>query len=134
MSRSLDAGAVNSAAVDHSSSVWFDSQCCAGVRYVVRRVSLGRRIDLARRLREIGRKLEFLQAGGAGEQFEAAVVKNEIERVYLEWGLEGLEGLQIDGSEATPELLIERGPLDLAEEILGRIKAESGLSEAERKN
>ena len=120
--------------VDHASTVWFDSQSCAGVRFQVRRVSLGRRIDLARKLREIGRKLEFLQAGGAGEQFEAAVVKNEIERAYLEWGLERIEGLDIDGAAATPELLIERGSLDLAEEILGRIKAECGLSQAERKN
>ncbi len=118
----------------HASSVWFESQCSAGVRFLVKRVSLGRRIDLARRLREIGRKLEFLQAGAAGEQFEAAVVKNEIERAYIEWGLDGIEGLEIDSEPATIESLIERGPLDLAEEILSRIKAECGLSQAERKN
>jgi hypothetical protein len=96
---------------------------------------LGRRIELARRLREIGRKIEFLQASGSpGEQIEATVLKGEIDRTYLEWGLDQLEGLEIDGEAATPESLIERGPLDLAEEVLGRIKAECGLNQAERKN
>src|SRR6185295_13917203 len=103
--------------------------------YRVRRVSLGRRIALAQRIREAGRKLEFLEAGSSGiEQIEAAVLKGEIERIYLEWGLEAIEGLTIDGEAATPESLIERGPLLLAEEILSRIKAECGLSQAERKN
>jgi len=96
---------------------------------------LGKRIDLARRIREIGRKLEFLEAGNdVREKFEAAVLQSEIDRVYLEWGLEAVEGLEIDGEPATPETLIDRGPLDLALEILGRIRAECGLSEEERKN
>jgi hypothetical protein len=42
--------------------------------------------------------------------------------------------LEIDGAAATPELVIERGPLDLATEILARIRAECGLSEPEIKN
>jgi len=54
--------------------------------------------------------------------------------VYLEWGLEEIEGLTIDGEQATPQALIEKGPMDLAREILGRIKRECGLSEGERKN
>jgi hypothetical protein len=65
---------------------------------------------------------------------EATLLKGEIERVYLEWGLDQIEGLEIDGEAATIESLVERGPLDLAEEILGRIKAECGLNQAERKN
>jgi hypothetical protein len=120
---------------NHESSIWFDSERVAGVRFLVRRVSLGRRIELASRLREIGRKLEFLEAGGGvQEQLEAAVIKSEIERAYVTWGLNRVEGLTIDGEEATPELVIERGPLGLAEEILERIKAECGLNQAERKN
>jgi hypothetical protein len=35
---------------------------------------------------------------------------------------------------ATPAALIEKGPLDLAKEMLGRIKSECGLSEDQRKN
>jgi hypothetical protein len=119
----------------HESCLWFESGTQLGVRFRIRRVSLGRRIDLARRIREIGRKIEFLQAGGApGEQMEATVLKGEIEQIYLEWGLDQVEGLEIDGEAATPELLIERGPIELAEEVLSRIKAECGLSQAERKN
>jgi hypothetical protein len=96
---------------------------------------LGRRIELARRIRELGRKIEFLQASGTpGEQIEATLLKGEIERLYLEWGLDQIEALEIDGEAATPESLIESGPIELAEEILGRIKAECGLSQAERKN
>lgn len=119
----------------HESLLWFDAETRQGVRFRIRRVSLGRRIELARRIREIGRRIEFLQASGApGEQIEATLLKGEIERSYLEWGLDQVEGLEIDGEAATTESLIELGPLDLAEEILGRIKAECGLNQAERKN
>ena len=68
------------------------------------------------------------------EKLEAAVLQGEMDRVYLEWGLEAIEGLEIDGEAATPETLIERGPANLAAEILGRIRGECGLSESERKN
>jgi hypothetical protein len=105
------------------------------VRYAIVRISLGRRIELARRIREIGRKLEFLEAGSdVRDKLEAAVLQCEIDRVYLEWGLDAVEGLEIDGEQATPGTLIEKGPFDLAMEILARIRAECGLSEAERKN
>ncbi len=98
-------------------------------------MTLGRRIDLARRIREIGRKIEFLDASAdLREHIEAAALKAEIDRAYLEWGLEAIEGLEIDGEAATPEMLIERGPLNLALEMLEKIRAECGLTEAERKN
>ena len=119
----------------HDSSAWFDAETCAGVRFRVARISVGRRIELARRIREIGRKVEFLEAGqDPREKLEAAVLGAEIDRVYLEWGLEEIAGLTIDGEQATPAALIERGPMDLAGEILIRIKHECGLSENERKN
>lgn len=119
----------------HESGVWFDSEACAGVRYKVKRVSVSRRIELARKIREIGRKLEFLEAGNdAREKIEAAVLAAEIDQAYLEWGLAGVEGLSIDGEEATPAAVIDKGPIALATEILIRIKAECGLRENERKN
>jgi hypothetical protein len=106
-----------------------------GVRYEIVRISFGRRIELARRIREIGRKIEYLEAGtDARETLEATVLAAEIDRVYLEWGLVSVEGLEIDGVAATAESLIDRGPVALAVEILGRIKSECGMSEAERKN
>ena len=119
----------------HESSAWFESQVAEGVRFRIARISLGRRIELARKIREIGRKLEFLEAGDdAREKLEAAVLQGEMDRAYVEWGLEAIEGLAIDGEPATIEALIERGPLKLALEIAERIRAECQLSQAERKN
>ena len=117
------------------SRVWFDAEAVAGVRYEIVRVSFGRRIELARRIREIGRRMEYLEAGAdERETLEATVLSAEIDRAYLEWGLVAVEGLEIDGVVATPEALVDRGPVELAVEILGRIKAECGMSENERKN
>lgn len=119
----------------YESSAWFDAETHAGVRFQVARISVTRRIELARKIREIGRKVEFLEAGqDPREKLEAAVLAAEIDRVYLEWGLEEIQGLVIDGETATPAALIEKGPLDLAKEILTRIKRECGLSEEQRKN
>jgi hypothetical protein len=119
----------------HESSVWFDAETRAGVRFRLARISIARRIVLARRIREIARKVEFLEAGlDAREKLEAVVLAAEIDRVYLEWGLEEIRGLDIDGDAATPAALIEKGPMDVAKEILARIKRECGLSENQRKN
>jgi hypothetical protein len=117
------------------SRIWFDAEAMEGVRYEIVRVSFGRRIELARRIREIGRKMEYLEAGSdARETLEATVLAAEIDRAYLEWGLVSVEGLEIDGAAATPETLVDRGPVELAVEILGRIKSECGMTEDERKN
>jgi hypothetical protein len=105
------------------------------VRYEIRRISFGGRIELARRIREIGRRAEYLEAGSdVRDKLEATVLGAEIDRAYLEWGLAGVEGLEIDGEAATPASLIDSGPVELAEEILSRIKAECGLTDDERKN
>lgn len=119
----------------YQSGEWFDSSTRAGVRFKIARVSVSRRIELARKIREIGRMLEFLEAGSdPREKIEAAVLEAEIDQAYLEWGLTEIAGLSVDGADATPATLIEKGPMELAMEILARIKAECGLNEAERKN
>ncbi|HLH40484.1 MAG TPA: hypothetical protein VKX39_15140 [Bryobacteraceae bacterium] len=119
----------------YASSIWCESATAPGVRFEIARVSFGRRMELARRIREIGRKAEYLDAGSeVREKIEGVVMAAEIERAYLEWGLIGVEGLEIDGTPATPQALIEAGPVELAMEILARIKAECGLTEEERKN
>ena len=123
------------AGAEYDSVVWFDSEAIPGVRFAVARMSFGRRIELVRRLREIGRKAEFLEAGtDAREKLESAVLAGDVDRAYLEWGLADVEGLSIDGEAANVELLIAKGPVALALEMLGKIKTESGLSEDERKN
>jgi hypothetical protein len=119
----------------YESSAWFESAARVGVRFGILRVSFGRRIELARRIREIGRKAEYLDAASdVREKIEGAVMTAEIDRAYLEWGLIGVEGLEIDGAAATPASVIEAGPVELTAEILSRIKAECGLTEDERKN
>lgn len=132
MSASVDSAVP--ARAEYQSSAWFEAESCAGVRYRIARVSVNRRIELAKKVREIGRKLEFLEAGDAREKLEAMVLSGEIERAYLEWALEAVEGLRIDGEAATPSLLLEKGPAALAAEILERIKSECGLNADERKN
>ena len=119
----------------HESQVWFDAAACRGVRFGIRRVSFGGRIALARRIRELGRKAEFLEAGtDARSKIEATVLAAEVDRAYLEWGLAAVTGLEIDGAAATPEALIERGPAELAAEVLARSREECGLTDDERKN
>jgi len=112
-----------------------ESRLAPGVSYRIVRMSLGRRIDLSRRVLELAQKVEFLEAGASTkEQMEARMLGQEIDRVYLLWGLQGIEGLELDGEPATPETFHRAGPEDLCREALEAIKAECGLNEAERKN
>jgi hypothetical protein len=121
--------------VQYESSVTFDSHCMPGVRYSIYRMSFGRRTELARRVLELSQRLEFLGAGETvRDKVEAALTNTEIERLYIQWGLKCIEGLEIDGSPATVESLIQSGPEALATEVVRRIQSESGISEAERKN
>ena len=118
----------------YQSVAWFDAESTPGVRFGIARISFGRRIELARAIREIGKKSEFLEAGDdVREKLDAAVMAAEIDRMYLEWGLAGVEGLLLDGEKATPETLIEKGPIALASEILQKIRAECGMTEDEEK-
>jgi hypothetical protein len=65
---------------------------------------------------------------------DAGLLRAEIDRVFLLWGLMGVSGLTVDGVEASPELLVERGPEEVFREALAAVRRESGLSEEERKN
>lgn len=119
----------------YESTVTMESKEMAGVRFRIVRMSFGRRLELTRQVRELSRRFEYLQAGSdAGERIEAGLIGAEVDRLYLLWGLAGVDGLEIDGKAATPEQVVEAGPEGLCREILGAIKAECGLSEDERKN
>jgi hypothetical protein len=120
--------------IGYLSAEWHDSQCMAGVRFATSKMSLGRRLALTERLRELFLRYEFLKAGDAFESTEAALADLLVRRLYLEWGLVDVEGLAIDGSEATVQLLIEQGPEALSNEIVAIIRAGLELSEEERKN
>ena len=118
----------------YSSVSWHSSKVMPGVRFAVRRISLRQRIELNRRVKELTIKHEFLRAGDAPDRLEAALSDLLVAKLYLEWGLEEIEGLSIDGQKATPDLLIASGPESLANEIGVLIQAESALTDDERKN
>ena len=119
----------------YESLVLIESQVAPGVTFTVHKMSYGRRAELMRRIRELARKQEFLEASDKpGDRMDAALLEAEINRVYLTWGLQSIAGLTVDGSEATPELLAASGPENLFREALEAVRAQTGLSGAERKN
>jgi len=121
--------------MEYESVVGVESTVRAGVRFEVARMSFGRRMELMRRVREMARRVEFLEAGSsAGERMDAGLLRAEIDRMYLLWGLVGVSGLRVDGVAATPEMVVERGPEDLCREALAAVRAQTGLTDEERKN
>jgi len=119
----------------YESVVMVRSKAMPEVTFVINRISFGRRMELSRRAREISRKAEFLEAGSKlEEKIEGSILAQEVEAMYLTWGLVSIAGLTIDGEAATADRLLERGPDVLTREIVGAIKEQCGLSEGERKN
>jgi hypothetical protein len=112
-----------------------ESLIAAGVSYLIAKMSFSRRMDLMRRVRELARRAEFLEAGqDTGEKMDAAILYVEIDRLYLTWGLREVAGLELDGKPATPESLADSGPEELFREALTAVRAATGLSAVERKN
>jgi len=93
---------------EHRSIVWHESSCIPKVRFAVRRLSLGQRIELTRRVRELTGKNEFLRAGSEADQLQAALSDLMMRQLFIEWGLAQIDGLHIDGREATTEVLIAK--------------------------
>ena len=88
-----------------------------------------------RRVRAIAPRLEFFQAGvSEQDKIDAGLLSAEIDALYVEWGLESIDGLEIDGVAATPERLAEAGPEELFREALRLVKAVCRLSDKETKN
>jgi len=119
----------------YDSVLTIESKTRPGVSFVVNKISFGRRMELARRVREISQKAEFLQAGDElQDRIEANLLRQEVEATYLRWGLVRVDGLNIDGEPATAERLLEKGPDDLTHEVVGAVKEQCSLTEEERKN
>ena len=120
--------------MEYESTVAVESRVAGGVTFTVAKMSFGRRGELMRRVRELAGKLEFLEAGDGGAKMDAALLRVEIDRLYVSWGLRGISGLELDGVSATPESLAESGPEALFREAVDAVRAQTGLSAAERKN
>lgn len=111
------------------------SETAPGVTFRLRRVSFRGRLELLRAVRAISGRQEFAAAGDSlADRLDAAVLEQELNEIYLRWGLLGVVGLTLDGEPASVEGLIERGPETLCQEILALIKSECGISEDESKN
>jgi hypothetical protein len=119
----------------YESEMTVDSTVAAGVTYTVAKVSFERRLELMRNIRDLARRLEFLEAGKEPvDKMDAAVLRAEVDRIWLLWGLRGVSGLEVDGMPATPESLADAGPEELCREALAAVQAQTGLSAPERKN
>ena len=118
-----------------SSNIVVASKAWPGVEFLIARMTFGRRLELMRRIRDLAARAEFLEAGeSAKDRMDASLLGAEIDRLYVEWGVEEIRGICFDAQPATAKALIEVGPEDLFREALAAVKAESGLNEAERKN
>jgi hypothetical protein len=121
--------------MEYTSFTTWESRAFPGVRFRVRRLSLARRMDLVREIRNAGNALSFHEAGeGITDAAMAAEIRSRIDALYIRWGLESIEGICIDGEPADAERVIERGPDALAREIAQAVRSELFLSEEERKN
>jgi hypothetical protein len=114
----------------------FESRAIPGVTFRIRRVSFGRRLELAHTLRD---RLEAiarlaLTEDSPSRAAQTALISAEMDAVHLRWGLDAIEGLEIDGAPATTDSLIDAGPEELVAEILTAVRHETGLDEDERKN
>jgi hypothetical protein len=119
----------------YESTLCVVSSCRPDVKLTVRRVSVARRLELLRRVRVLASQLDFYKAGAhLDDKLEAGMASAEIEGLYVTWGITHIEGLTIDGVDATPELLVSSGPEDLVREAATLVRSQLGLSEAERKN
>jgi len=128
-------GAALTSAISWESSRTVPSTVQPGVEFVVARMTFGRRIELMKKVRDLAVRIEYFEAGqNARNGMEASLLGAEIDRLYMQWGLEAVRGLEIDGAAADVDALIDRGPEELFAEALAAVKSECGLNETERKN
>jgi hypothetical protein len=119
----------------YQSSFPVQSTAVPGVTLTIRRVSVARRLELLKRVRELAGRMEFYKAGPQlDDKLEASIASAEVESVYVMWGVSKIDGLTIDGCEATPELLVAGGPEELVREAATLVRSQLGLNEDERKN
>ena len=121
--------------MNYESLTVVESRVAPGVTFTIAKMSYGRRLELMRQIRELARRMEFVEASPEpGGKMDAALLDAEIGRLYVKWGLRSVSGLILDGAEATPDQLAECGPEDVFREALAAVQVQSGITEAERKN
>src|ERR1700680_2098210 len=94
--------------VSYESVIRIESKTILGVTFSINRIPFGRRMELSRQVRGISQRAESLDAGNElREKIEASLLAQEIDAMYLRWGLVKIDGLTIDGEAATAVQLIE---------------------------
>src|ERR1035437_7981818 len=79
---------------NYASEAVVESRAFPGVTLTIAKMSFGRRVELMRRVRELARRTEFLAASeDSGDKMDAALLRAEIERVYVIWGVKAVSGL-----------------------------------------
>ena len=119
----------------YDSTFSVESAAMPGVTLTVRRVSVARRLELLRKVRELAARTEFYKAGAQlDDKLDASIASAEVESIYVVWGVAKIDGLTIDGADATPDSLVADGPEELVREAATLVRSQLGLSEDERKN
>ena len=121
--------------MNYESTFTIESTVLPGVTLTVLRVSIARRLELLKKVRELTARVEFYKAGAQLEdKLDASIASAEVESLYVLWGVSRVHGLTIDGAEATPESLVNHGPQSLVREAASVVRSQLGLSEEEIKN
>ena len=91
-------------------------------------MSFERRLELLRRIRALAERRQSAgDADGALQGMDLTLLSFELDRMYVEWGVREIAGLEVDGAAATPQLLAEAGPEPLFREALAAVKGICGL-------
>lgn len=119
----------------YASEIEVRSSAIPGVRFVLRRCSAARRLQLMERLAQHAAQFEALKASErVDDRVQAEALRLRMDFEYLDWGLARIQGLLVDGEAPDATRLFELGPEALAAEIVASIREECELSETERKN
>jgi hypothetical protein len=119
----------------YESTLSVKSTVCPDVTFTIRRVSVARRLELLRKVRELSARMEFYKAGARlDDKLDASIASAEVESLYVTWGVAKVDGLTIDGVDATAESLAASGPEELLREAATLVRAQLGLNEDQRKN
>lgn len=131
----MSCGLPSDEVVRWESAVWRASETMPGARFKVRRASLAGRAELTRRVRRLVEEMECRAAGESAEdRLMAAELEAEADRVYVEWGVVEVAGLEIDGEPASVAAVVKQGPEALSREMARAVRQEVTLTEDERKN
>lgn len=120
----------------YESTVRVELKTAPGVELTLRRMSFSRRLELTAALKDLLGRIEFAAAGKASvvQEAEVALLRGQVDREYVRWGVAAVEGLAVDGEPADVQVLLDQGPEELVRETVELVRREAGLSEEERKN